>query len=324
VTAAGRTALPRSLAEALPAGWPEEALRLVERAYQVAAYRHRGQRRRSGDPYITHPVAVAEILAADGMDHEVVCAALLHDVVDDAECTPAALRAEFGDAVGELVRRVTAYDAPENRPVPEGEVDPDDARALMIKLADRLHNMRTIEFLPRATQERKSGETLLVFAPLARRLGRDEFGRRLEEVARGTLRRPAEVSGRALTVAVLLLPAAARGRWLEEWLGELHALPASARVGFVAQLLRGIPRLAITLRRGTAASSPVLRPVRWLLRSDLRTWSVLGPFVAWMLVETGRQNIGDAVAALITVPPVLAAGVAWLRARLGMASKNRP
>jgi HD domain len=331
--------IPEPLARELPAALPENALRLIERAYQFAAYRHRGRRRRSGDPYVSHSVAVATILARLGTDHEMVCAALLHDVIEDTGCTRAELRAEFGETITHLVCSAMAFGWPEFH---AWEADPAaaDQRALMLRLADRLHNMRTVRFLSAAKQRKTSAETLRVFAPLAHRLGLEELGRELEDIARATLQarpldalvlraRPAapgrrRVSGRTLTIAAVLLPAAARARWLEEWLAELNTLPAHGRARFTAQLLSGMPRLAITLRRPlTGQELPditvlPLRLLRYVLVSNVRTWSVLLPFVAWMAIETGQQNIGDALTCLITVPPVLAAGVEWLRRRLGI------
>jgi hypothetical protein len=327
--------LPEPLARALPAGCPE--LPLIERAYQVAAYWHRGQERHSGDPYITHPVTVATILAGLGMDHETVCAALLHDVIEDTPCTLDGLRAEFGDPISHLVHEVTNRDWSRYPQAWEEDPDSADERVLMLKLADRLHNMRTARFLSWAKQQQKSAETLQIFAPLARRLGMGKLSRELQEIAQETLRaEPVEartvqlrVSRRTLRTAAVLLPAPVRARWLEEWLGELHTLSRRGRARFTAQLLRGIPRLAITLRRtvpretASPAGRALLGLLRWLLSSNARTWTLLTPFVMWMVIQTGRGNLGDAVAGLITVPPVLFAGVEWLRARLSVTRGDR-
>jgi hypothetical protein len=301
-----RPVLPDPLPRALPA-WPEEHLRLIERAYHVAAYWHRGQQRKSGDPYITHPVAVAAIVAELGADHEVVCAALLHDVVEDTRCTAAELRAEFGDTICGLVHGVMTYD--------RAECDSGDPRILTLKLADRLHNMRTARFLPEEKQRHKSVETLEYFAPLAARLGMGTISAELTKIAEATLRAPRTLclSESALTAAALFLPAAVRARWIEEWLGELHTLTACGQARFTGRLLCGTPRLAITLHRRS-----LFRLIRWILASDVRTWGLLAPFVAWMVIETGIDNPGDAVASLITVPPVLIAGVERLRRHLGI------
>ncbi len=157
---------------------PKADVRLIERAYESAAYWHRDQKRRSGDPYITHPLAVATILAELGMNTETICAALLHDTVEDTPYTLTELRGEFGEDVAALVDGVTKLDKVKYGESAEAETVRKmvvamsrDIRVLVIKLADRLHNMRTLRYLPREKQERKSREVLEIFAPLAHRLG---------------------------------------------------------------------------------------------------------------------------------------------------------
>ena len=157
---------------------PKADVRLIERAYDVAAYWHRSQKRKSGDPYITHPLAVATILAELGMNTETISAALLHDTVEDTPYTLAELRGEFGEDVAALVDGVTKLDKVKYGESAEAETVRKmvvamsrDIRVLVIKLADRLHNMRTLRYLPRDKQERKSREVLEIFAPLAHRLG---------------------------------------------------------------------------------------------------------------------------------------------------------
>ncbi|MEV4355759.1 HD domain-containing protein [Nonomuraea sp. NPDC049625] len=124
-----------------------ERLRMVEQAHLTAAHWHRGQRRRSGEPYISHPVAVATILAELGMDHEVLCAALLHDVLEDTDCPEQELVREFGEPIVRLVRDMAALRDP--RQVPVIWTSETGERVLMLKLADRLHNLRTLRRLPR-------------------------------------------------------------------------------------------------------------------------------------------------------------------------------
>ncbi|MFB9252586.1 HD domain-containing protein [Sphaerisporangium melleum] len=252
---------------ALPTPPPAGQARLIERAYTVAAYWHRGQTRRNGDPYITHPLAVAAILAGLDMDHEVLCAALLHDVLDDTACPPAQIAAEFGSGVLALLNRLTLIDDPARRP--DGWANATDARVLALKLADRLHNQRTLAFLPPAKQRVKSRESLEVFVPIARRLGMEGVGRELEELATATVltldrlgedggvpararrgaRDGAGMTFRALSLAATLLPAASRARWLEEWHADLHALPTRrARLRHTAHLIAAMPRISHTLR----------------------------------------------------------------------------
>ncbi|MEU7003035.1 HD domain-containing protein [Nonomuraea sp. NPDC046570] len=298
-----------ALAAVLPASLTPDQVRTLERAYAVAAYWHRDQTRKSGEPYITHPLAVAAILAEHGADHELLCAALLHDVLDDTACPVGDLTAEFGEEVTRLLTDLRALDDPELRGA-DWESSTDE-RVLTLKLADRLHNLRTMRFLPSEKQLLKSRETLDVYLPVADRLGMAELGRELEGLARTRLGLPAF---RVLTAGAVLLPRDVRARWLAEWLGELYWLsdPRSRR-RLAAELLVGLPRLAATLR-GPAFRRGLLAALRWIVRSNLRTWALLGPLIAWMVLET--TGLGDALTILITVPPVLAAGVTALRARL--------
>jgi GTP pyrophosphokinase len=169
---------------------PKADLRLIERSYEVAAYHHRDQKRKSGDPYITHPLAVATILAELGTDDETLCAALLHDTVEDTAYSLDELRADFGDAVALLVDGVTKLDKVKFGDAAQAETVRKmvvamsrDIRVLVIKLADRLHNMRTLRYLPRHKQEQKARETLEIFAPLAHRLGMNTIKWELEDLA---------------------------------------------------------------------------------------------------------------------------------------------
>jgi GTP diphosphokinase / guanosine-3',5'-bis(diphosphate) 3'-diphosphatase len=173
---------------------PKADIRLIERAYEVAAYWHAGQQRKSGDPYITHPLAVATILAELGMNHETICAALLHDTVEDTAYTLAEISREFGDDVAALVDGVTKLEKVKYGEAAAAETVRKmvvamsrDIRVLVIKLADRLHNMRTLRYLPREKQERKARETLEIFAPLAHRLGMNTIKWELEDLAFATL-----------------------------------------------------------------------------------------------------------------------------------------
>lgn len=170
--------------------YPKADLAILQRAYEVAEERHASQMRRSGDPYITHPLAVANILAELGMDTTTLVAALLHDTVEDTGYTLEALKAEFGDEVGHLVDGVTKLDKVVLGNAAEGETIRKmiiamarDPRVLVIKVADRLHNMRTMRFLPPEKQARKARETLEVIAPLAHRLGMATVKWELEDLS---------------------------------------------------------------------------------------------------------------------------------------------
>ncbi|MET8623324.1 bifunctional (p)ppGpp synthetase/guanosine-3',5'-bis(diphosphate) 3'-pyrophosphohydrolase [Kitasatospora sp. NPDC004669] len=165
-------------------------LRDIERAYAVAEKWHRGQKRKSGDPYITHPLAVATILAELGMDAATLMAGLLHDTVEDTDYGLETLRKDFGDPVALLVDGVTKLDRVKFGEAAQAETVrkmvvamAKDPRVLVIKLADRLHNMRTMRYLKREKQEKKARETLEIYAPLAHRLGMNTIKWELEDLA---------------------------------------------------------------------------------------------------------------------------------------------
>lgn len=186
---------------------PDEAAR-VARAYEAAAAAHADQRRKSGEPYIVHPLAVAQIVADFGLDPDAIAAALLHDVVEDTALDDAALRASFGDAVADLVRGVTKISEIEARDIsatqPRDRKDKerdrelateaenlrrlllasvDDLRVILIKMADRLHNMATLGALKPERQAHMARETLEIYAPLANRLGIWQFKSQFEDLS---------------------------------------------------------------------------------------------------------------------------------------------
>lgn len=175
--------------------WPKADLSTIERAYQVAEHAHRDQRRRSGEPYITHPVAVAQILADLGVAPVVLAAALLHDTVEDTDYSLDQLTAEFGDEVAMLVDGVTKLDKVKYGDSAQAETVRKmvvamsrDIRVLVIKLADRLHNARTWGFVPSDSAKRKAQETLEIYAPLAHRLGIQSMKTELEDLSFATLK----------------------------------------------------------------------------------------------------------------------------------------
>ncbi|WP_394214762.1 RelA/SpoT family protein [Brachybacterium vulturis] len=176
------------LLETIMAVSPKENPDLVRRAYTVAEQAHRGQTRKSGDPYITHPVSVAMILAELGSPAEVVAAALLHDTVEDTDYSLERLRSEFGEVIAVLVDGVTKLDKVTYGEAAQAETVRKmivamsrDVRVLLIKLADRLHNARTWKYVPAASAERKAKETLEIYAPLAHRLGLNTMKWELED-----------------------------------------------------------------------------------------------------------------------------------------------
>ncbi|MGD9531585.1 MAG: bifunctional (p)ppGpp synthetase/guanosine-3',5'-bis(diphosphate) 3'-pyrophosphohydrolase, partial [Pseudonocardia sp.] len=212
---------------------PKADLALLQRAYDVAEVRHEGQKRKSGDPYITHPLAVATILAELGMDTTTLVAALLHDTVEDTGYSLDDLRAEFGDEVAHLVDGVTKLDKVEFGATAEAETIRKmvvamarDPRVLVIKLSDRLHNMRTMRFLPPEKQKKKARETLEVMAPLAHRLGMATVKWELEDQAFAILypKKYAEI------VRLVATRAPSRDTYLKQVIDEVNQQLDTARI----------------------------------------------------------------------------------------------
>ncbi len=163
----------------------------IHRAYEVGAEAHKGQTRKSGEPYITHPVAVAGILAELGMDPDTIIAAILHDTLEDTPLTPDRLTAEFGNTVTELVDGVTKLDKLHFKSRQEAAAESfrkmllamaRDLRVILIKLADRLHNMRTLGSMEAGARRRIALETLEIYAPIAQRLGMNRFKAELQDL----------------------------------------------------------------------------------------------------------------------------------------------
>ncbi len=178
---------------------PKKPTEAITAAHELAARWHEGQLRRSGEPYITHPLAVAAIVARYGMDDTTIAAALLHDAVEDTGLTLLEVEAQFGVEVAEIVDGVTKlerfeFDSKEAQQAATMRkmlvAMAKDIRVLVIKLADRLHNMRTIAAMPTAKQTRTARETLDVYAPLAHRLGMAEMKQQLEDLCFAALNPP--------------------------------------------------------------------------------------------------------------------------------------
>ena len=169
---------------------------LLNRAYVYAMKAHGAQTRASGDPYFSHPLEVAAILTALKLDDATIVAALLHDTIEDTEATRAEIDQIFGHEIGALVEGLTKLKRLElvSREAKQAEnlrklllAIADDVRVLLIKLADRLHNMRTLEFVPPASRRRIAEETLDIYAPLAGRMGMQEMREELEDLSFRTL-----------------------------------------------------------------------------------------------------------------------------------------
>jgi guanosine-3',5'-bis(diphosphate) 3'-pyrophosphohydrolase len=227
------------LLEAYAEHHPKADTSLIERAFALADAAHEGQFRKSGEPYIRHPVAVATIVARQGIDDVTIAGALLHDAVEDTPIGLKQLEDQFGADLARIVDGVTKlervkYDTKEEQQAATMRkmivAIASDMRVLIIKLADRLHNLRTVASLPSFKQERTARETLDVYAPLAHRLGMQEMKQQLEDLSFATLhpRRYAEID------QMLQHRAPERDLYLAQVLGEVQA--RLAELGIVAQV----------------------------------------------------------------------------------------
>ena len=184
------------LTQKLDAYLDDDQIDLVRRAYLCAEKAHSGQTRRSGEPYVTHPLAVAHILADMHMDHQSLAAAMLHDVIEDTEVDKIEIVEQFGSTVAELVDGVSKLTQFEFQTQAEKQAEnfqkmamamARDLRVILVKLADRLHNMRTLDVLAAEKRRRIAVETLEIYAPIANRLGMNEVRIEFEDLGFGTL-----------------------------------------------------------------------------------------------------------------------------------------
>src|SRR5690349_17004273 len=180
------------LIEKVRAANPDADTELLRRAYVFSAYEHKGQVRRSGEPYLVHPLEVADILADLRLDAVAISAGLLHDIVEDTPNTIEKIRELFGEDVAHVVEGVTKLSTLQFASSEERQAETfrkmllamvDDIRVIMVKLADRLHNMRTLHFLPEERRARIAQETRDIYAPIANRLGMGKIKNELEELA---------------------------------------------------------------------------------------------------------------------------------------------
>ncbi|MFQ6840768.1 MAG: RelA/SpoT family protein, partial [Agathobaculum sp.] len=169
---------------------PQANIRKIRAAYECAAAAHEGQKRKNGEPYIIHPVSVAEIVVEMGLDTDSICAALLHDCIEDTEFGYKEIENKFGTPVAELVDGVTRLGMLRYSKEQEQFEDlrkmfmamAKDIRVILIKLADRLHNARTFQYLPERKQRDKALETMEIYAPIAHRLGMSRIKWELEDL----------------------------------------------------------------------------------------------------------------------------------------------
>jgi GTP pyrophosphokinase len=171
---------------------PNDDLSLVKKAYDFSLQHHSGQKRASGEPYLVHPVEVATVLAEMRLDTTAIAAGLLHDMVEDTSVTPEEIKKEFGEQVAHIVEGVTKITKLEFASREEAQAESvrkmvlamvDDIRVVLIKLADRLHNMRTLQYLPAERQQKIARETQEIYAPIAHRLGMGKVRGELEDLA---------------------------------------------------------------------------------------------------------------------------------------------
>ncbi len=212
---------------------PKADLALIERAYRTAEKLHALQKRKSGDPYITHPLAVATIIAELGMTEPVVVAALLHDTVEDCDYSLDQLREDFSDEVARMVDGVTKLDKVNYGETAKAETirkmimaTSEEVRVLIIKLADRLHNMRTIGFLRPDKQVRIATETLNIFAPLAHRLGMNTIKWELEDLSFAAI----EPKVYAEIAEQVARQAPQRERYLRELIAEVQQMVSEYKI----------------------------------------------------------------------------------------------
>ena len=182
----------RSMILAVQRYAPNADMDLIERAYRYADGKHKDQLRKSGEPYIIHPLAVAEIVAEIGLDSDAIAAALLHDCLEDTDASFEEISRLFGETIAELVEGVTKLTRVQYSTMEEQQMEnlrkmfmamSKDIRVILIKIADRLHNMRTLEYQTPAKQISKSMETMEIYAPLAHRLGMQKIKWELEDVS---------------------------------------------------------------------------------------------------------------------------------------------
>src|SRR3954465_9301778 len=182
----------RDLQKTVAANRPGEDLDIIKKAYEYAQTHHTGQTRASGEPFLVHPLEVAQVLAEMKLDSGAIAAGLLHDAIEDTEATREDIKKEFGEVVAKLVEGVTKIDRIDFASKEERQAENvrkmvlamvDDIRVVLIKLADRLHNMRTLEHLQPERQLQISKETLDIYAPIAHRLGMSKVRGELEDLA---------------------------------------------------------------------------------------------------------------------------------------------
>jgi len=268
--------------------FPAGDLSIILRAFATARRAHEGQVRRTGDPYITHPLAVAHILAGYGLDAETIAAALLHDALEDTDLTLEQVRVDFGETVAELIDGVTKLDRVSYGNLEEAQAATirkmviamaRDVRVLLIKLADRLHNVRTLYALPEEKQLRIAALTLDVYAPLAHRLGVQRIKHELEDRCFAILhpRRHAEIQD------LLRTRAAKRDAYIEEFVAEVERLLAEQGIGATVS---GRPKHSYSIYRKMVDAGRPFEEIHDLIGIRIITKRVADCYAALGMVHT--------------------------------------
>ena len=178
--------------EKVSSSYSEKDITLLKKAYVFAARAHKGQIRRSGEPYLSHPLEVTNMLADMNLDKTTLVAGILHDVLEDTEVTAFELTEAFGKEIADLVEGVTKISRVQDTSPELSQAETirkiilamtDDLRVIFIKLADRIHNLKTLKFLPEAKQKQIAKETLEIYAPIANRLGMGRIKAELEDLS---------------------------------------------------------------------------------------------------------------------------------------------
>jgi GTP diphosphokinase / guanosine-3',5'-bis(diphosphate) 3'-diphosphatase len=267
---------------------PSASDRLIHRAYDIAWLRHADQFRRSGEPYITHPLAVAGILAEYGLDAETVAAAILHDTVEDTDLTLDEVADGFGPVVASLIDGVTKLDRVKfsNREEQQAATIRKmviamarDVRVLLIKLADRLHNIRTIHPLSPEHQQRVAAETLEIYAPLAHRLGVQEIKHEMEDRCFQVLypKRYAEI------VELTRMRAPERDAYLGEVIAEIEGLLAEHDI---ATEVTGRPKHPYSIYRKMVGAGLTFDEIHDLIGVRIVTETLSDCYAALGMVHT--------------------------------------
>jgi GTP diphosphokinase / guanosine-3',5'-bis(diphosphate) 3'-diphosphatase len=294
------------LIESFRAHHPEGDVGLIVRAYETAEKAHQNQVRKTGDPYITHPIAVAEMLADYGLDVRTIAAALLHDTVEDTDVTMEQLRSDFGEEIARLIDGVTKLDRVRfsNREQAQAATIrkmvvamAQDVRVLIIKLFDRLHNLRTVYALREEKQARVARETLDVYAPLAHRLGVQEIKHEFEDRCFAIL-----YPGPNAEIQARLAEAAPeREAFLEKMVGEVSGMLSDAGIEAV---VTGRPKHQYSIYRKMMEQNRPFEDIHDLIGLRIVTGSTRDCYAALGLIHSNWVPVTGRFKDYIAMPKI--------------------